>query len=152
MTWAGMGHYAATKAAISVATETLQLELGGSGVRVLEVLPGPVDTAVQAESRLAPGFAELTARTPMGDAAVLARMIARALENGRARIIYPRLLAATYHLPGLARTITRRHARRLGQDGSLRENPMVVRTGSHGDPLSIEARRQWEQEQSKRQS
>src|SRR5438309_1675294 len=81
MTWTAMGHYSATKAALSMATETLSLELTGCGVRVLEVLPGPVDTPIQAESRLAPGFDQLRARSPMGDPAELARLMVRALER-----------------------------------------------------------------------
>src|SRR5207244_4240475 len=55
-TWPGFGGYAATKAALGVATETLAMELTDSGVHVIEVIPGPVDTAVQGETRLAPGI------------------------------------------------------------------------------------------------
>jgi short-subunit dehydrogenase len=145
MTWAGMGHYAATKAALSVATETLHLELSGSGVRVLEVLPGPVDTAVQAESRLAPGLDELLAMAPLGTPDRLARLIVDAIEKGSTRLVYPRSLVATYHLPGIARAITRRKARRLG--GAIdRNNALVIRTGSQGDPIAREARLSWERE------
>jgi short-subunit dehydrogenase len=145
MTWAGMGHYAATKAALSVATETLHLELTGSGVRVLEVLPGPVDTAVQAESRLAPGLDELLAMAPLGTPDRLARLIVDAIEKGSTRLVYPRSLVATYHLPGIARAVTRRKARRLA--GAIdRNNALVIRTGSHGDPIAREARLSWERE------
>ncbi|HXA41626.1 MAG TPA: SDR family NAD(P)-dependent oxidoreductase [Candidatus Solibacter sp.] len=150
MTWAAMGHYAATKAALSIATETLQLELTGSGIRVLEVLPGPVDTAIQAESRLAPGLDELLAMSPQGKAPRLATMIVAGIERGASRVVYPSSLAATYHLPGIARAITRRKARKL--DGALdRLDPLVIRTGSQGDPIALEARAAWEQEHSTRQ-
>src|SRR5947209_18528826 len=92
MAWPGMGHYSATKAALASATEALRLELIDSSVRVLEVIPGPVDTAIQGESRLVPGFQAATRRMPMGDAAELARLIVRALERGQPRLVYPRLL------------------------------------------------------------
>ncbi len=36
--------YRATKAAVSAICDTLRVELGPSGVRVVEILPGPVDT------------------------------------------------------------------------------------------------------------
>src|SRR4051794_7057616 len=63
-TWPGFGGYAATKAALGVATETLRLELSGSGVHVLEAIPGPVDTAVQGETRLIPGIERMLDRVP----------------------------------------------------------------------------------------
>ncbi len=149
MTWAAMGHYAATKAALSIATETLDLELTGSGVRVLEVIPGPVDTAIQAESRLAPGLDELLAMSPLGKPHRLATLIVAGIERGAARIVYPSSLAATYHLPGIARAVTRRKARKL--DGAMyRDNPFVIRTGSQGDPVALEARAAWEREHSLR--
>src|SRR5207237_10039916 len=111
-TWPGMGHYSATKAALAVATEALRLELIDSGVHVLEVVPGPVDTAIQGESRLVPGFEAATRRVPMGDAAVLARLVVRAIERGRGRLVYPRPLAVAYRYPGLTRSATIRLARR----------------------------------------
>src|SRR3954470_20368438 len=88
--WPTFGAYASTKAALAVATETLAMELSDSGVHVMEVIPGPVDTAVQGETRLAPGIERMLARAPLGDATELARLIARALERRRRRLIYPR--------------------------------------------------------------
>jgi len=40
-TWPMFGAYAATKAALALATETLRLELERFGVHVVEVIPGP---------------------------------------------------------------------------------------------------------------
>jgi uncharacterized protein len=100
-TWPGFGAYAATKAALGVATETLAMELVDSPVRVLEVIPGPVDTAVQGETRLAPGIERMLDRTPLGDPAVLARLIAEALQRGTTRLIYPRRARLAYALPTL---------------------------------------------------
>jgi NAD(P)-dependent dehydrogenase (short-subunit alcohol dehydrogenase family) len=36
--------YRATKAAVSALSDTLRVELGPSGIRVVEILPGPIDT------------------------------------------------------------------------------------------------------------
>jgi short-subunit dehydrogenase len=147
-TWPGFGAYAATKAALGVATETLAMELLDSPVHVLEVVPGPVDTAVQGETRLAPGIERMLDRTPLGDPAVLARLIADALERGAPRVIYPRRARIAYVLPTLARWDTRRLAARVARetDQATREalGSLVVRTGSMGDDIARQARDAWE--------
>jgi uncharacterized protein len=147
-TWAGFGAYAATKAALATATETLRLELTDSGVHVLEVIPGPVDTAVQGETRLAPGIERMIDRVPLGDPAELARLTVRALERGRAQLVYPRRAAFAYALPALFRRDTRRLARKVARelDPAVLEafGSLVVRSGSQGDPVAREAREAWE--------
>jgi short-subunit dehydrogenase len=149
-TWPGFGAYAATKAALAVATETLAMELVDSGVHVLEVIPGPVDTAVQGETRLAPGIERMLNRTPLGDPAVLARLIIRALERGGTRVIYPGRARLAYLLPTLVRWDTRRLAARTARevDPATREalGSLVVRTGSMGDEIAREARAAWERD------
>jgi uncharacterized protein len=145
-TWPGFGAYAATKGALSVATETLSMELDGTGVHVMEVLPGPVDTAVQGETRLAPGIDRMLKRVPLGDAGEMARRIADGLERRRARVIYPRQTAIAYLLPALVRWDGRRLARRARRElGDFEElESLVVRTGSMGDELTRQAREAWE--------
>jgi short-subunit dehydrogenase len=140
-TWPSFGGYAATKAALAVATETLRLELAGTGVHVVEAIPGPVDTAVQAETRLAPGIEASLDRVPLGDPREMARRIVRAIDRRDARVIYPRRTAVAYHLPSLARWETRRTAVRaaIGPGDGL-----VVRTGSRGDEVARSARAEWE--------
>jgi short-subunit dehydrogenase len=149
-TWPGFGAYAATKAALAVATETLAMELVDSGVHVLEVIPGPVDTAVQGETRLAPGIERMLNRTPLGDPAVLARLIIRVLERGGTRVIYPGRARLAYLLPTLVRWDTRRLAARTARevDPATREalGSLVVRTGSMGDEIAREARAAWERD------
>jgi short-subunit dehydrogenase len=149
-TWPGFGAYAATKAALAVATETLAMELGDSGVHVMEVAPGPVDTAVQGETRLAPGIERMLDRMPLGDPALLASQIARALERGRTRLIYPRRARLGYLLPALVRWDTRRIAARAAKklDPGAREalGSLVVRTGSGGDEIARAAREAWERD------
>ncbi len=48
------GVYRASKAAVSALSETLAVELAPLGVRVVEILPGPVDTDMLAESATIP--------------------------------------------------------------------------------------------------
>jgi short-subunit dehydrogenase len=148
--WPGFGAYAATKGAFGVATETLRMELAPAGIGVLEVLPGPVDTAVQGETRLAPGIERMLGRLPLGDPVVLARMIADAIERGRLRVIYPRLAAIGYLLPALARRDARRLAAKAAAelDAPTREalGQLLVRTGSQGDEIARQARDAWERE------
>src|SRR4051812_23607736 len=147
-TWLGFGAYAATKAALGVATETLRLELAGSPVHVLEAIPGPVDTAVQGETRLVPGIDRMLARVPLGDAAEMARRIVTGLERRRPTVIYPRRAALAYALPMLARADSRRLARRVAGelDPAALEGllSLVVRTGSQGDAVARQAREAWE--------
>src|SRR5436190_7497830 len=50
-----LGHYSASRAALSLATQTLRMELGPRGVRVVELALGPVDTAGSYENRLLSG-------------------------------------------------------------------------------------------------
>jgi uncharacterized protein len=155
-TWPGFGAYAATKAALGVATETLAMELEDAGIHVMEVIPGPVDTAVQGETRLAPGIERMLDRTPLGDPAVLARLIVRAIERGRRRVIYPRRARLAYLLPALVRWDTRRLAARAASevDPATREalGSLVVRTGSMGDEIAQEARKAWERDRGRLQT
>jgi len=145
-TWPTFGAYAATKAALALATETLRLELSGSGVHVVEAIPGPVDTAVQGETRLAPGIDRMLNRVPLGDATEMARRIARAIAHRHTHAIYPRRAALAYYLPAAARWDTRRLAARgLREidDSSLEAlYSMILRTGSTGD--TRDAREAWE--------
>ncbi|HEX8086803.1 MAG TPA: SDR family NAD(P)-dependent oxidoreductase [Solirubrobacteraceae bacterium] len=147
-TWPGFGAYAATKGALGVATETLRLELIGTGVHVLEAIPGPVDTAVQGETRLAPGIDEMLDRVPLGDAREMAERIVRAIDRRSAHVIYPRRAAIAYHAPSLARWDTRRAAARVARtiepETRAALEGLVVRTGSLGDDLARQAREQWE--------
>jgi short-subunit dehydrogenase len=52
-----MGAYAASKFALEALSMSLRAELGGTGVRVLVVRPGPVDTPFRAHSVTTDGYA-----------------------------------------------------------------------------------------------
>jgi uncharacterized protein len=142
--WA-MGHYAASKAALAQATEALRYELTGSGVHVLEVIPGPTDTAVQGETRLIPGAERMLRAASLGDPSALARLIADAIERERRRLVYPRRVAPAYLWPGLYRVFAARMARHLRSEIDA-DDDRVFRSGSQGDPEAREARERWERD------
>lgn len=148
MQWPLFGGYAATKAAFASATRNMQMELQGTGVRVVEVIPGAVDTAVQGETRLAPGIDKLLKALPMGDADVLAQRIVRTLERGDDRLVYPKVVEVGLTVPRVARWRGSRLWRKLWPtlDPPTTEamHEIVIRTGTYGDPIVQEARRDWE--------
>ena len=153
VTWGGLGHYGATKAALAIATETLRLELTGSGVNVLEVVAGPVDTAMQAEARMVPGAEAALKMVPLGSADTLAKLLVRALERRRKRLVYPRMVGLAYNLPFTARFSTGVMAKRFMKRMSEQDQEMlssVVRAGSFGDPMAQAARENWERRGTKR--
>jgi NAD(P)-dependent dehydrogenase (short-subunit alcohol dehydrogenase family) len=100
-----LGHYAASRSALSAATHVLQLELEPRGVRVVEVALGPVDTPASQENRaLAGADAWLDGRPGLGSAAAAAKVIADAAAGGDSGVAYyPRVLQWADRLPGLGR-------------------------------------------------
>jgi short-subunit dehydrogenase len=148
-TWPCFGTYAATKAALALTTETLRLELDGSGVRVVEVVPGPVATAVQAETRLIPGIDRLLKPLGLGTPARAAELIVDAIERGRDRVVYPRAATVGLVLPGVsrrrARRLVHRHFTTLPASDREAILSLNVRSGSAGDDNTRAARAEWQQ-------
>lgn len=102
-----VGHYCASKAAIGLATESLRYELARHGVRVLEVIPGTVDTPGSWENRSLAGGDRWIDRARPVPATRVAKAVVRAIRRNRARLIYPRPLALGYHFPDLGRLYAR---------------------------------------------
>lgn len=99
----GMYYYNASKGALANASEGLRGELRGTGVHVLTVYPGPVDTDM-AQAGYTKYKPTLTARlAPLGRADVLARLVRKAAERRKARVIYPRLYSLALSFPRIAR-------------------------------------------------
>jgi NAD(P)-dependent dehydrogenase (short-subunit alcohol dehydrogenase family) len=130
-----LGHYCASKGALTTVTEALRLEVERHGVKVVEVALGPVDTPGSFQNRLLPGGDAWLDRTRPGSARAAARAIADALERGRDRVVHPRGLRAVHAFPGLGRRYARRMSRRLDLDG--------VPFRSAGSPEIEAARAEW---------
>jgi short-subunit dehydrogenase len=96
------GHYSSSKAALAHATEILRVELKGSGIDVMLVLPGPVETPMLAPVRAEPGAALFLRLVPPGNPTVLARRIVRGLRRGQRTLVYSRALWIARLLPTLA--------------------------------------------------
>ena len=104
----GQAWYGASKAGLAQFTETLRSELGGTGVHVCVVYPGPVKTAMgdAAFEKYPGGRAGPAGRVPEGTPEVLAKRVVRAVAKHRPRVIYPRFYAFTYFVPWFSRFVT----------------------------------------------
>lgn len=98
-----MAHYSASKAALAAISEALRGELLGSGVHVLTVYPGPIDTPMAAAGYAAYEKALSSRLMPVGSPATLARRIRCAIERRRGRIVYPRVYVLARWFPGTTR-------------------------------------------------
>jgi short-subunit dehydrogenase len=99
----GMFFYNAAKAGLAGASEGLRAEVKPYGIHVVTVYPGPVASDMEAAARTAYEANAAAKHTPTGSAAVLARLIANAVESKRPRVIYPRMYAMSRHFPNLTR-------------------------------------------------
>jgi len=118
------GHYSSTKAALSLASETLWLELNGSGVHAMEVMPGPTETALLAWARHnVPGAAASMSLAPRGNVDQLARLIVRGLERRRKTFVYPRFLSLSPLVPAMTKGLMTWMQRKLDGDESRLASP-----------------------------
>lgn len=101
----GMTYYNASKAGLAGASEALRGELRGRGVNVVTVYPGIIETDMARAGLAAYERSPGLSLQPRGDAAVLARRIADAVEGGRARVIYPRLYVLARWFPTITRWV-----------------------------------------------
>lgn len=107
----GMFHYSASKAALAAASEALRAEVAPQGVHVVTVYPGPVKTAM-ADAAIDRYADDPTRGLPVGTTDALARLVVRAIERRRARVIYPRSYTLARMFPGLTRWIMDRFSPR----------------------------------------
>jgi short-subunit dehydrogenase len=99
----GMWGYNATKGGLAAASESLRGELRGTGVHVVTVYPGPVDTAMARAGYAAYPPTLSTRILPQGTPAELARRVRSAVDLGSARVIYPRSYAIVRYFPTITR-------------------------------------------------
>lgn len=79
----GVGGYSATKGALNRLTEALRMELGGSGVRVLNVVPGVVPTELRQNSLHVGPPPQKSGLPYPRSVEITCREIADAMEDGR---------------------------------------------------------------------
>ena len=102
-----MAWYAASKAGIAHFTETLRPELKKTGVHAVVVYPGPVKTAMADQAyETFGGRKGIVGMAPEGTPEGLARLVRRAVERRRARVIYPRSYFAARLVPWLGMWLT----------------------------------------------
>jgi len=99
----GMFFYNAAKAGLAAASEGLRAEMKPYGIHVVTVYPGPVTSDMEAAARTAYESNAAAKYTPTGSPDVLARMIARAVDKKRPRVVYPGIYALSRHLPNMTR-------------------------------------------------
>ena len=104
----GMTWYNASKAGLAAASEALRGELRGTNIRVITVYPGIIADTDMARSALDRyhGADSLAVRLqPVGTADALASVVVRALERGKARVIWPRINTLARHFPATTRWV-----------------------------------------------
>ena len=116
--------YAASKHAMVGLSESLSIELEDSGIHVLTVCPGSVQTPFfdkEALERMPP-----VARRAMVQPEGLVDAIFKALSRGRHQITYPRAIAAGFVSKAIAPSFTRRQVRRVTLDAVKKSEPDPV--------------------------
>jgi short-subunit dehydrogenase len=135
-----LGHYAASRSALAMATQVLGIELAPRGIRVVEVALGPVDTPGSYENRGRAGAeAWLDGRPGLGRIGGAAAAIVRAAESEAGVVFYPRVLRWAHRFPGLGRRYARRAAR-----GADLDDLSVRMGGSAGADELQTLREQWQ--------
>lgn len=149
LAWPSFGHSSAANAALAQSTEVLRLELLDSGVHVVEVVPGPIDTPAMGPSRLIPGFVDAVhGRFGTASAEEIAGMIVHASRDGAEKVFCPEQSTKdAYENPTALRAAMTAEVRRLRT--TQPELPDEVRDTlvvGADHPMIIQAREAWERE------
>ena len=107
-----LGYYGAAKAALGHTTRTLRHELRGTGVRVLEFVPGATDTATRDVGLLPWRDGPVRTPPPVSPESA-ARAIVRAIEGGARRGVHPVTSLLPLEVPAAGRLIASFVARRV---------------------------------------
>ncbi|MFV8229828.1 SDR family NAD(P)-dependent oxidoreductase [Mycolicibacterium fortuitum] len=113
-----LGYYSASKAALAQATKSLRLELAGTGIRVLEVVPGATDTALRDIDELPWKTTPPPTLPPVAPASTAAAIV-RGLERGARRVVHPRYSLLPLEVPALGRMLATAGGRRVDTRGAL---------------------------------
>lgn len=112
------GYYGSSKSALAQATRALRLELAGTPIRVIEVVPGATDTALRDIDEL-PWKGSPPKTLPPVSAESSAAAIVRGLRRGRPRIVYPSYSLVPLEFPAAGRLIARLGGRRVDTRGAI---------------------------------
>lgn len=97
-------YYAASKAALARAAESIRIELKGTGVHVLAVYPGPIRTPML--DKFLSSEAKAAYRgLPQGTSTELARRIVDGLRQDEQTVVYPGVYRATTWFMGISRWV-----------------------------------------------
>ena len=99
----GMFFYNAAKAGLAAASEGLRAEMKPHGIHVVTVYPGPVASEMESAARDKYVLNAAAKYTPTGSPETLAKLIAKAVEKKRARVVYPAFYGLSRHLPNFTR-------------------------------------------------
>lgn len=104
-----LGHYGASRAGLALATETMQQELSTRGVRVIEVVFGPIDTPTARENRVLGGGGNQMKKKPgFGKLEPAAETIVNAVDGDTEGVIfYPGMLKVSSSLPFVMRLMSK---------------------------------------------
>jgi short-subunit dehydrogenase len=101
-------HYTASKGALGNFSESLRMELARTGVHVLSVYPGPIHTPMGDRNWGQLKNTAMSKSAPIGDTETLARLVLRAVERRKARVIYPRFYLLGWWFPWFGRWVAER--------------------------------------------
>lgn len=113
-----VGYYGASKVALAYLTRTLRHELGGTGVSVLEIVPGATDTAAR-DLDLLPWRAGAMRTPPPVSPESVAKAIVKAIEHGEHRRAHPATSLLPLEIPALGRFIAKIVTRRVDTGSAL---------------------------------
>jgi short-subunit dehydrogenase len=101
----GMAYYTASKAGLAFASELLRGELRGTGVHVLTVYPGWINTDLGDNGAARYDIKGIQKIYRPGDAPKLAKKVADAIEKKKDRVVYPALNRAPMIFPWTSRWV-----------------------------------------------
>jgi uncharacterized protein len=146
--WPSFGQNTAATAAKALVTETLRMELRRFGVRVVEVILGPVETPIQGPTKLIPGLVEsVHGRFGIASPEQVATLVVAGVREGAERVFCPpETTQEAYEHPHELREQIAAEVARLQADSPLpgEEIDELVIGADH--PLILQTRAQWEQE------
>ncbi|MBA4793664.1 MAG: SDR family NAD(P)-dependent oxidoreductase [Phenylobacterium sp.] len=135
-----LGHYAASRAAISAATLVMQMELAPRGIRVLEFALGPVDSPASRETRQLKGSERWLNGPPKPSTvgAAAAALVAAVADQQAGVVYHPDVFKWIDRFPALGR----RFAKRLARGADLDDRAVRV-AGSGGDASMRRLHEEW---------